>query len=358
MTAATRRSLRVLAVALLASLCRPTSAADAPANTEPIVKFVAFGDAGSGTPAQFAVGRALTEVCAARGCNFAVMLGDNFYPDGVHSADDPQFETKFEQPYGALMIPFFVALGNHDNGRDSAHNRYGDFEVAYSHRADRRSGKWHMPARYYTFSAPLEASPLGASPLVDFFVLDSSPLAPYFGDPDPKWDAKGYGVLQLSWLQAQLKRSAAPWKIAMSHHPYVSDGGHGSAGHYHNRFALSRIADGTLWRDFIERGVCAGGVDLMLQGHDHDLEWLKPVPACGKTQFITSGAGGAELSSFENNSNPIYWQKDGRYGFFWLGFDEARMTVAAYTLNPDLTLPRDHDGKPVPAMERSVARVP
>src|SRR5690242_20330024 len=83
------------------------------------VRFVAFGDAGAATGAQFAVAQAMADVCKARGCDFALELGDNIYPEGVRSADDPQFETKFETPYEALKMPFYVALGNHDNGSDS-----------------------------------------------------------------------------------------------------------------------------------------------------------------------------------------------------------------------------------------------
>jgi len=324
-----------------------------------IVRFIAFGDAGSGSGAQAAVAQAMAEVCSTRGCDFAVMLGDNIYPDGVHSARDPQFETKFEEPYDDLDMPFFLTLGNHDNGADSAHNRYGDFQVEYSKRTDRASDKWHMPARYYSFTAPLSDAPIryeGAAPLVDFFALDSTPLAPYADDPDPKWNAEKYGAAELAWLQSALKESKAIWKIAFAHHPYVSDGGHGSAGHYLVRGAASRFAGGKIWRDLLEKSICPAGVDLMLQGHDHDLEWLKPVSACGKTEFVTSGAGGAQLTPLFNNSQPIYWQQGNRYGFFWFEVDRTHLRGAAFALDEDAELPRDDEGKPKPAFERTLTK--
>ncbi|MGH8370725.1 MAG: metallophosphoesterase, partial [Gammaproteobacteria bacterium] len=59
----------------------------------PSVQFVAFGDAGTGTARQAALGRAMARVCADRGCDLALELGDNFYPRGVLSSDDPQFQT-------------------------------------------------------------------------------------------------------------------------------------------------------------------------------------------------------------------------------------------------------------------------
>ena len=321
----------------------------------PPVQFVAFGDSGSGSPAQLAVGRAMVEVCAARGCDFAVMLGDNFYPSGVSSADDPQFFSKFEQPYQALKIPFFVALGNHDNGGAGDQNQLGDHEVEYAHKADRPSQKWHMPARYYRFTAPLGSD----APLAEFFALDSTPVAPFREDSREAWKPQTYGAAEFAWLHDALADSRARWKIVFAHHPYISNGGHGSAGRYLSltRTAASDFADGALWKHLLEENVCAAGVDLMLQGHDHDLEWLKPTPACGKTQFITSGAGGAELTPFFGFREPTFWQREGRYGFFWISIRESQMTVAAYVLDAELRLPHDDNRQPAYAFEQTMRQL-
>jgi N-acetylmuramoyl-L-alanine amidase len=61
------------------------------------------GDTGTGGPDQFKVAGAIFQTCASSGCDFGLLLGDNFYPDGVSSADDPQRKTKFEQPYFAVL---------------------------------------------------------------------------------------------------------------------------------------------------------------------------------------------------------------------------------------------------------------
>ncbi|HET6583236.1 MAG TPA: hypothetical protein VFG69_07310, partial [Nannocystaceae bacterium] len=74
------------------------------------VRFVALGDAGEGNEAQFAVAAAMADVCAERGCDFALYLGDNFYDNGVTSSMDVLFEERFEVPYAALDFPFYVAL--------------------------------------------------------------------------------------------------------------------------------------------------------------------------------------------------------------------------------------------------------
>src|SRR4051812_49371566 len=78
------------------------------------VRFVTLGDTGTGGKTQLAVAKAMKKVCAERGCQFALGLGDNIYEFGISGADDPQFREKFEKPYADLNFPFFMALGNHD----------------------------------------------------------------------------------------------------------------------------------------------------------------------------------------------------------------------------------------------------
>jgi tartrate-resistant acid phosphatase type 5 len=327
----------------------------AQAPTPPLsLQFIAFGDAGTGGERQAAVGRAMARVCADRGCDFALELGDNFYPNGAHSADDPQFQSAFEKPYELFNLPVYVVLGNHDNGSaggEGNNNARGDFQVQY------HSPKWKMPARYYNFALPVESS----EPFAEFFALDSSPLAPYLLDPDPNWAPAAYGAQQLAWLQQRTQASKASWKIAFAHHPYVSNGLHGDAGNYETHPGDTPAARGEQWKTLIDQGVCANHVDLYLAGHDHDLEWLKPVPGCGNTQFIVSGAAAPdELRSFvADHHDAVYWHADQAAGFFWIKLEQNRMTVAAFTLNAKDELPVvTQHGHPVPAYEQSVQRLP
>lgn len=332
------------------------------ADADDTVRFLAFGDGGFGRPATQAVSRAMAQVCAARGCDFALMLGDNFYPSGVTRADDPQFETKFEQTYALLPVPVYAVLGNHDNGvnGDGAHNQRGQFQVEYHYRRDRSSEKWRMPARYYQLAAPLDR-PEGAPPLAEFFALDSNPFAAYRMDPDPAWDYLRYGPGHLAWFKTVLAASRARWKIAFAHHTYVSNGVHGDAGHYPARG--SPTARGWPWKAFVDRSVCARkDVDLVFQGHDHDLQWIKPLPHCGKTQFFVSGAAGGP-SPITRRNVETYWQQGRAYGFFWIELRRDEMTGAAYTLNPTdarphpFSLPLDAQGRPQAAFEQRLPRM-
>lgn len=308
------------------------------------VQFVAFGDAGTGSANQIAVGEAMGEVCRIRGCDFALELGDNFYASGVTSADDAQFQQKFEVPYRTLDVPVWVTLGNHDNSRgpgEGSQNARGDYQVDYHYLAGRASEKWRMPSRYYSFRA--------GDGLAEFYSLDSNPLTAIVADPDPAWNYLTYGEAQRQWLTDAIQASPARWKIAFSHHPYVSNGLHGNAGSFDGQNpSQPGTSNGKPWKDLLDATVCALSVDLMIAGHDHDLQFLAPVPACGKTYFIVSGAAEGPRAFADAARNHALWQRDATLGFFWLRLEDSRFTVVAYAL--------DGEGRPQAAYEQTLAR--
>lgn len=261
----------------------------------PPVRFLAWGDAGHGNPGQYATARAAERVCEDPGCDFVLMLGDNVYPDGLHGVDDPQIHEKFEAPYANLTVPFYVALGNHDvalgpghgGGRDN-----GDHQVAYSPRSER----WEMPARHYAFR---EGE-------VHVVVLD---LTLVHGASADEAAARA----QLDWLKGVWDEDAA-WRVAVAHFPYVSNGKHGDAGEPLRRF--------------LEEGVC-GKAHLYLAGHDHHLEWLRPVPSCGATEFVVSGAA-SDPRPFDERPGEAYFGRGGTLGFFWFEANAERLVGRAY----------------------------
>lgn len=348
-------------------------------STSRAVRFVAFGDAGqatqSGPATQTAVGDAMAAVCAERGCDFALEFGDNFYLSGVTSTADAQWKSKFEDPYANLRVPVFATLGNHDNsqgpGEGSANSR-GNVQVDYHSAPDNLSKKWNMPARYYRFTAPLSAQgndftlnlPAGytvpstvQAPLVEFFSLDSSPLTAIVADLNPQWNFLTYGPTHLQWYQQALTNSKAVWKIAFAHHPYISNGLHGNAGNFDGApELLPGTTNGKPWKDFHDQSSCTMGLDFFMFGHDHDIEWLKPVAACGKTQFILSGTSEQPRAFGDANRNPVYYQKDNVLAFFWFEFRETGMTGAAYVLDADKKLVRGADGRLTADFEQSLPR--
>src|SRR3989442_1644175 len=81
-----------------------------PATTHGVTRFVALGDTGTGDCNQYKVARALKRWCDAKGCDFVLLLGDNFYERGLPDLCrwDPQasrvfpdeFRSAFTDPYG------------------------------------------------------------------------------------------------------------------------------------------------------------------------------------------------------------------------------------------------------------------
>lgn len=287
------------------------------------VRFLVLGDTGSGGAGQYKVAAAAVQVCAALGCDFAIVNGDNIYDNGVESPHDPQFEAKFELPYADLAIPFYLALGNHDNGGtlgdgDGSENYRGDFQVAYSYRTDRLSDKWHMPSRYHTFRQGE----------VQLWALDTNPLMYWGGLPlpgQPLWmGIDPLGLDQLEWLRGSLAASDARWKFAFAHHPYITNGQHGDAGFYEGVPTL-----GLNIKLFVEQGLC-GAADFYSAGHDHDLQWLKATEGCAKTEFIVSGAASKPRPLADPDGEPAWFQLGDTLGFFWVQVQGDTFTGRVY----------------------------
>ena len=156
------------------------------------VRVLAFGDFGNGSAEQKAVASTIAAYHASQRFDLAVTLGDNFYSVGMESPGDPRWRTWFEDLYAPLGITFFPALGNHDWG----HPDSPAAEVLYSG----KTATWRMPAAYYTFTA---------GP-VQFFAIDTQSVA--------------LAQQQREWLDREIGKSQARWKVVYGHHPIYSDG--------------------------------------------------------------------------------------------------------------------------------------
>lgn len=222
----------------LRNLGLETKAFPVQAQTSRSLVFAAIGDSGTGNTEQFAVARMMEQTHASTPFELVLMLGDNFY-GGV------DYVKKFETPYAKLLaqnVKFYAALGNHDGGGKA------NKETSYA--------KFNMEGRrYYTFTR----GEAGKQPLAQFFALDSGQME----------------VTQLAWLEQTLSQSTARWKIAFFHHPLYSSGKmHG--------------ADLKL-RAQLEPLFVKYGVQLVLNGHEHFYERLKPQRG---VQYFISGAAG------------------------------------------------------------------
>jgi DNA repair exonuclease SbcCD nuclease subunit len=200
-------------------------------NSEKSVRFAVIGDSGTGGSAQIRIAERLEAARKLFPFTFTLMLGDNLY--GSERPDD--FVDKFERPYKVLLdagVKFYASLGNHD---DPNQRFYKPFNM---------NGE-----RYYSFKAPQGS--------VRFFALDSNYM----------------DKAQLDWLEKELSASGSEWKICFFHHPLYSSGDtHGS--------------DAAL-RDQLEPLFLKHSVDLVLTGHEHFYERLKPQKGIN---YIISGS--------------------------------------------------------------------
>jgi acid phosphatase len=259
-TPITRRELLEAGVA--AAVAPAVLATPALARAQPSLNFLAVGDWGrDGLFNQSQVAQRMGEEAAKSGAAFVLSAGDNFYPDGVRSVTDPQWKTSFENVYSApsLQIPWYSALGNHDYHSDP------EAEIAYG----RTSPRWRMPARHYSFS---QTAPDGAE--LDVFVLDTSPMIlRYTEEGDAKMHVAGQDVgAQLAWFDSALARSTAQWKVVVAHHPVYSGGEHGDTPEL-----IAQVLP------LLKRS----GVQLFINGHDHDLQLIER----DGLAFVGCGAG-------------------------------------------------------------------
>lgn len=284
------------------------------------VRFIAIGDTGKGNADQRKVAIAMRDLCAAKGCDFVLMLGDNIYDTGVASTTDPQWQAKFEQPYNDIDLPFYVALGNHDYGgkliidAPGIGNEFnkGPVEVAYT----QVSTKWTMPATHYTFTQGH----------VGFIVLDTNSIL---------WSNTQNGD-QAAWLPtAMMEVSGKDWVFLAGHHPYRSNGQHGNAGDYDAPELAGipipnplPIQDGQAMKDFFDQKLCGLG-QVFFAGHDHSRQWVtEPGAMCGMHQII-SGAG-ASTTSIEARGNTTLFEDATKPGFFYVDILDNTFTGSFY----------------------------
>ena len=247
------------------------------------LSLLVFGDAGvppdSGNRyrKQLAVGEAIAMSDVAAPVHALVLLGDNFYPDGLRANEDvARIRTNLVRPYCRFLrfdgpeaaevepacetpranrrpVPLFATLGNHDRltpespGQQRAITR-------------RFFSNWRMSAGI------VEVYELPGG--VSLVVLDSDPI---FEGADAKP------------LSDALRASRGPWRILAAHHPIA------------NRARVTEVARHERYRRSVLDAVAASGVEvqLMLGGHHHNLQLLAMDAPAPRLHAISGAGSGA-----------------------------------------------------------------
>ncbi len=315
------------------------------------------------------VAKAMKSYCAgAAGCDFAVMLGDNIYPDGATAnadgRDADRFRDLFVTPFGGLApdrkdFRIYAVLGNHDwrTSREGAMAQINFLQ---------RTPPFHMDGLVYRVRPP------SARGEVEIFAIDTEVLlssttvykAKLADDGSempsdrlekplawavPQTDAERNMV---RWLDEALSSSTARWKIVLGHHPLWSTSG----SKFEQSRALRRVLLPTLCRY----------ADAYLAGHEHTLEvhtdncsatnvgdYVEPLPQ------IVSGAAAkmrptnTAFIRHQQQNHPelrTLYAKGLAWGFAHLTFEPESMTVRI------LETPRDRSGTITITYEQSFAR--
>jgi len=248
------------------------------------IHIVAIGDFGTASPQQFQVASVMKKLQEKQPFDFGLTLGDNFYPNGVASPDDPQWKAKWEDVYNPVGIPFYATLGNHDYMRPDGPAA----EIMHA----QVSKSWKMPATHYTFTA---------GP-VQFFAVDTIELS------DSVLPNK-----ELAWLDAEIAKSHARWKVVYGHYQIYS------ATRGDERNLIDRLLPLLRHR-----------VDVYLCGHDHNLQELKPEDG---VHFFVSGGGGAGVYPFRQANYPHSTFKQEQYGLTVMDADQEQIAMRFVDLN-------------------------
>jgi tartrate-resistant acid phosphatase type 5 len=278
-----------------------------------VVRLIVTGDAGS-THSQLRAGiLALQKRMPIDGI---VLAGDNFYPCGISSLNDPQW-SKITQHFGPANIPIFAVLGNHDYGDPNPpagvpRLTCGHPDPAAEVEANGKVPHWVFPARHYVVG----------NDLAELVMLDSQPIA-------SGW-SKGFlgsdtAAQEKAWLAGKLAGRDRRWRIVVGHHTMFSSGIHGRQ-------------NGTNQRNM--RGLLpllrSAHVDAYICGHDHDMEMLGDLKPSGGPLFVVSGAGSGldEMQPRTAAGEPRdIWSPMPRapfYGFALLEISRSELAVTFY----------------------------
>ncbi|HEY8143695.1 MAG TPA: metallophosphoesterase [Kofleriaceae bacterium] len=215
-------------------------------------RFAVLGDGGGDRTGQRRVARTLRRAHHDRPFDSVLLLGDNTH-------EGSSFKDAIDRPYRTLKkrgVRFFPVLGNHDVSQGTA-------------RARAQRKHFGVPRHYRVSPAPG----------VDAFAIDTT-LFQKGSDQlyGPKVEA--LRRRELAWLDRQLARSRARYKIVYGHHSMYTSV---RAGDPEQTAPL---------RERLEPILTRNKVALYMAGHYHYYERTAPI---GGVTHIVSGGGGSKL---------------------------------------------------------------
>ncbi|MFZ1731778.1 MAG: tartrate-resistant acid phosphatase type 5 family protein [Bacteroidota bacterium] len=260
------------------------------------VSFFVIGDWGTGGAGAKQVGRAMAAQHETGRVDAILTTGDNIYPSGVKSVDDPQWQSKFECvfPEEVLPVPFWAVLGNHD------YRSNPDAQIEYTGHllSDGNTTRWHMPGRMW--STVFRSS--GAAVRVRVVGIDTQQLV----------GSAALRKAHLQWLDSVLASAREEWIIVVGHHPVYSHGYYGNT-----KVLVKYLAP--MFEKY--------RVSAYLDGHEHDLQLLKRING---VRYIVSGGGGGKRKTVPGINTEF---SASTLGFVRLDFDAKHLRILVFDSN-------------------------
>lgn len=171
-------------------------------------KICVWGDSGMASEDQFKVAKALYN----ESCDEMRVVGDIIYDNGLENENDPQFMSKFYNPYKSIIneqkIPFYMIMGNHDY--------YGNPQA------------WINLAKLHSF---IKFPSYFSAELAEDICLINL-------------DTNDNLTEQETWLKNTVNpmfKNKCKISLVFGHHPYLSSGSHGNASGKLKKFLESNV---------------------------------------------------------------------------------------------------------------------
>lgn len=270
-----------------------------------MIRFVAFGDWGDLSAHSQTISSTLFVL--ERVLDFIILLGDQFYPDGVSSVSDPKWKSHvIERCPGTL--PMYALLGNHDYHLDPIAQIQQTLSMP----------SWNMPFFYYD-----KVVPVGNEQLHLWF-LDTCLLAPYTSyrlfqhcQITSKSLERFFQLVhrwyhpQMQWLKETLQKSRAKYKMVCGHYPIFSNGPHPSC---------------TFLRSTLVPLFEQHGVQVYISGHQHNAQVIEHHSIYYLTAGCTSHVAFPKLDTHSTIENETRFVSV-RPGMFFFQVADQAMTI-------------------------------
>ncbi len=271
-------------------LCQQTLFADKKSSSN--LRFIILGDTGKGESekkgyGQKRVAAGIQAICSQfeNGCDFALLVGDVIYPEGIKSVWDSRAKVFFDDVYSIISppMPFYIVSGNHDY--------HGNINAAIERTYF--NDVWRQPHHHYGIQ--------GLPNWISIYGLDTTAIS------------KGKTTsIQLDAAANHLC-NAEGWKFVFGHHPPDSTGTHGPSGET---------------SEFMNQLNDRCKIDGIFAGHEHHLEHLKHN---GYDVFVQGGGGTTVRDVGHDDNQDRQKFAASQHGFALVEASQDSVLVSYYT---------------------------